>query len=96
MSRDEKRFKLITAVYLVLRKGDRVLLSQRANTGYQDGMYGLVSGHLDGDELSTEAMVREAKEEIEIEINSSDLKFVHIAHRLNRNQPGYEMFDLFF
>lgn len=37
MSKD--RFKLIPAVYLLLRQDNEVLLLRRANTGYQDGKY---------------------------------------------------------
>ena len=48
----KERFKLIPAVFLIFRRGDEVLLLRRANTGYQDGKYGLVAGHLDGDELA--------------------------------------------
>jgi 8-oxo-dGTP diphosphatase len=85
----KERFKLIPAVYLVLRRDNEVLLLRRANTGYQDGKFGLVAGHLDGDELGTTAMVREAKEE-------AKLRFVHVAHRLSRNQVGQERIDLFY
>lgn len=92
----KERFKLIPAVYLVLRKDNKVLLLRRANTGYQDGKYGLIAGHLDGDELGTAAMVREAKEEAGIDIDPNKLKFVHIAHRLSRNEVGQERVDLFY
>lgn len=92
----KERFKLIPAVYLVLRKEDKVLLLQRANTGYQDGKYGLIAGHADGDELMREAMAREAYEEAGITILANDLVFVHVSHRLTRNQPGQERIDLFF
>ena len=54
----KERFKLIPAVYLLLRRDEEVLLLRRANTGYQDGKYGLIAGHLDGDELGTVAMSR--------------------------------------
>jgi 8-oxo-dGTP diphosphatase len=81
----KERFKLIPAVYLLLRQDDEVLLLRRANTGYQDGKYSLIAGHLDGDELATEGMIREAKEEAGITIVKEDLKFVHLAHRLTRN-----------
>lgn len=56
------RFKLIPAVYLLLRSKGKILLLRRSNTGYQDGMYSLIAGHLDGDELGTEGLIREAKE----------------------------------
>jgi 8-oxo-dGTP pyrophosphatase MutT (NUDIX family) len=83
-------------VYLVLRKGNQILLLQRANTGYQDGMYGLVAGHVDGDELATVAMAREAKEEAGIDIDPTKLNFIHVAHRLSRGEVGQERVDLFY
>jgi 8-oxo-dGTP diphosphatase len=96
MTSKKDRFKLIPAVYLLFRRGQEVLLLRRANTGYQDGMYSLVSGHLDGDELATEAIIREAKEEAGVNVKSTDLTFVHIAHRLTRGEVGQERIDLFF
>jgi 8-oxo-dGTP pyrophosphatase MutT (NUDIX family) len=91
------RFKVIPAVYLLLRQDDDVLLLRRANTGYQDGTYSLIAGHLDGDELATEGIVREAKEEAGITVNPKDLKLVHVAHRLNRGDNGEEeRVDFFF
>lgn len=83
-------------MYVLLRDGDKVLLSRRANTGYQDGMYSVVAGHVEGDELATNAMVREAREEAGIKIEPSDLRLVHMAHRLGRGQIGEERIDLFF
>lgn len=96
MNNTNERFKLTPAVYLVLRRGDEILLLRRTNTGYQDGKYSTVAGHLDGGELATEAMAREAKEEAGITIDPAQLKLVHTAHRLSRGQVGQERIDLFF
>jgi 8-oxo-dGTP diphosphatase len=74
-------FKIIPAVYLVLRHDNQVLLLQRANTGYQDGMYSLPAGHLDGDETLQTAMAREAAEEIGLQIVPEHLNLVHVQHR---------------
>lgn len=90
------RFKLVPAVYLILRRDDEVLLLQRANTGYRDGRYSTIAGHLDGDELATVGIAREAKEEADIVVDPKDLKLVHTSHRLNRNQADQERLDLFF
>lgn len=92
----DERFKLIPAVYLILRKNDEILLLRRANTGYQDGKYSLIAGHLDGNELATVGMAREAKEEAGITIDPAKLRLVHTAHRLGRNQIGQERIDLFY
>jgi len=89
----KERFKVTPAVYLILRKDNNLLLSRRKNTGWHDGEYSLPSGHLEGNETLIQAMRREAKEEIGIEINPEDLKLVHITHR---KQPDQERLDFFF
>lgn len=92
----KERFKLIPAVFLVLRKDGKILLLQRANTGYQDGKYSVVAGHLEGDELATAVIAREAKEEAGITIDPKDLELIHVCHRLSRGEVGQERVDLFF
>ena len=70
------RFKTHAAVYLILKdNNENVLLSLRKNTGYKDGFWGLVSGHIEKGEPASLAMAREAKEEANIIINQSDLIF---------------------
>lgn len=86
------RFQLSSAVYLLLIKDGRILLSRRHNTGWMDGMYSLVSGHLDGGEPLTSAMCREAEEEAGIVISPADLSFVHAMHRAS----DVEYMDFFF
>lgn len=79
-------------VYLILRKENVVLLHLRKNTGYCDGYYGLVAGHVEDGESAISAMVREAYEEAGILIHPSDLKAVHTMHR----QTNRLNIDLFF
>lgn len=75
------RWKIIPAVYLILQQDDKVLLLRRFNTGWQDGNYSLIAGHLDGGEPVTVAMAREAREEAGITIYPGDLRVVHVMHR---------------
>jgi 8-oxo-dGTP pyrophosphatase MutT (NUDIX family) len=75
------RFKLVSAVHLLLIKDAQVLLLRRFNTGYEDGNYSVPAGHLDGNEPISSAMVREASEEAGISISTSDLRVVHVMHR---------------
>jgi len=46
----KEKFMVRAAVYLILVKDGRVLLSRRYKTGWMDGMYSLVAGHIDGNE----------------------------------------------
>jgi ADP-ribose pyrophosphatase YjhB (NUDIX family) len=88
----EKRFKLILSVYLFLIKDSKVLLLRRANTGYEDGKYGLPAGHADGNETARVATAREAKEEAGVDVKPEELKLAHCMHRLQED----ERVDFFF
>ncbi len=77
----EKRGVASVNVYLILKKGDKALLSLRQNTGYLDYHWGFLAGHVEPGESATQGMIREAKEEIGIEILPEDLKTVHVMHR---------------
>lgn len=90
-----ERFRIKIAVYLLAREGSKVLLSLRENTGWKDGWYSLVAGHVDGGESAEMALVREAKEEAGIDIDTKDLKHVFTMHRTADN-PLDEYIDLFF
>ena len=81
-----ERFKLPSAVHLFLIRDGQVLLLRRFNTGYEDGKYSVVAGHLNGDEEVKAAMIREAREEIGIEISPLDLQVVGVMHRKSNDE----------
>lgn len=77
----EERHKVFVACYLFLKKGNKVLLLRRRNTGYQDGNYTMVSGHIEEGETAITAMKREAMEEAGLDIGLNSLKVVHVQQR---------------
>lgn len=75
------RAQFPVAVHIFLLRGEEVLLLLRSNTGYEDGRYSVVAGHLDGGESVTEAAMREAREEVGIALAPADLEVVGVMHR---------------
>ncbi|MDR2107112.1 MAG: NUDIX domain-containing protein [Holosporaceae bacterium] len=69
-----------TGVYLLLKTDDEILLMLRQNTGYGDGSWGTVSGHVEEGEGIIDALLRETKEEIAVEICRDDLKLAHVMY----------------
>lgn len=88
------KFAFRAAVYLVLKDKSKILLSRRYNTGYWDGSYSMVAGHVDGGETITRAMVREACEESGVILEDEDLKVVHVMHRICPDNVEYIDFYL--
>jgi 8-oxo-dGTP diphosphatase len=88
----QERFKSVCSVYLILLKGEEILLLLRQNTGFADGQYGLVSGHLEGDETIREGMIREAREEAGIKLHRDDLNVACTMHRKSHNRENIDFF----
>ncbi|ADG75137.1 NUDIX hydrolase [Cellulomonas flavigena DSM 20109] len=95
------RSLLVAAAYVVLRRpgpdGDEVLLQRRAGTGYMDGRWAVVAGHVDPGESVHEAAVREASEEAGVRVDPVALRPVTALHRFERGGPAVEQrLDVFF
>ena len=75
------RFKVIPEVHLFLLDDDKVLLLRRRNTVYENGNYGVVAGGVEADEEVTTAAIREASEEVGIDVRPADIDVVGVMHR---------------
>ncbi|MCL2274540.1 MAG: NUDIX domain-containing protein [Defluviitaleaceae bacterium] len=70
-----------------------ILLHRRQNTGFQDGKWDIAgSGHVDKNETAQAALIRECKEEIDIDVKPGDIDFVHLSHRLSKDRVYYDIY----
>ncbi|WP_222709545.1 NUDIX domain-containing protein [Microbispora sp. CSR-4] len=76
------RYRPVVDVHLLLTDGEKVLLGRRQGTGYADGEWQIMpSGHLEEGESVVDAAVREAREELGIEVDGCEV--VHVMHHHN-------------
>ncbi|MDH4330921.1 MAG: NUDIX domain-containing protein [Candidatus Moranbacteria bacterium] len=92
----KERHKIVPASYLVLMKDDKIMLLRRFNTGYEDGNYSMIAGHVDSGENFTQCIIREAKEEADVDLNPCDLKVACVMNRNSHTKDDNERVDLFF
>lgn len=88
-------FHLPVAVMIVIRQENQVLLAKRSNTGFKDGYFALPGGKHDGNETLTQAVIREATEELGITCTPEDVKFRGLIHG-NLNNPKLELMYVIF
>lgn len=82
-------------INLIIKQDDKVLLFFR-NDGffnYDGGWWVLPAGHIEQHETAMSAAIREAKEELDIDIDPADIKCVHVISNLASRT---ESFDFFF
>ena len=78
---NEERNTLPITALLMMRKENKVLLMRRYNTGYEDGKYCFPGGHVEKAEEIKKAAIREAKEEIGVDIKEEKIKVIHVLNR---------------
>ncbi|GAA2808864.1 NUDIX domain-containing protein [Kribbella solani] len=88
---------MVPAAYVLVRRGNEVLLLLRANTGYMDGHWAMPAGHVEQGESAIAAAVRELREEVGLEVQPADLVPLTAMHRTGGNgEPIDERVDFFF
>jgi 8-oxo-dGTP diphosphatase len=90
------RFRVVPAAYVVMLRGDEVLLQLRQGTGYRDGHWACAAaGHVEAGESVVEAAGREAREEIGVDLEA--LEPLTAMQRTGGNgRPVDERVDFFF
>jgi 8-oxo-dGTP pyrophosphatase MutT (NUDIX family) len=71
----------ILDVHIIVTRGSDVLFLQRKNTGYRDGFFSLVGGHVEQDEAAPDAAARELAEETGLRIEPARFRLVHVLQK---------------
>ncbi|TNC26835.1 NUDIX domain-containing protein [Mumia zhuanghuii] len=91
---------LVPASYVLLLRGplgeEEILLHLRQNTGYRDGHWAMIAGHVDADESARTAAQREAYEEVGVSIPPDALEPLTTLHRWVQGGPALEQRVDFF
>jgi 8-oxo-dGTP diphosphatase len=82
---------LIPAVHLFLIQDNKILLSRRFQTGYEDGNYSVPAGHIEKGEKAIDAVIREAREEVGIILHPKDVDIVHVMQRYRSTPHAPEL-----
>ena len=75
------------ATILLMNEKSEVLLLHRKGTAFGDGLYSLPGGKIEDGETALEAAVREAKEEVGIDV--TDLDFIHVVDRRGADEEFF-------
>ena len=89
----DNRFTSVVCVDLLMKKNidneTYILLMKRKNTGSNDGEYELPGGHLEANEDLYEAMIREANEELCINLRKENLNILYLMHHYTGDRLNF-------
>lgn len=89
------REKFLCSIYIIIRnKNNEILLQRRANTKLWCGFLALPAGHVDKGENVYDALIREAREELNIDVSIDDICDTFVVNRRNNKLSPY--FDVYF
>lgn len=87
--------QFLSSVYLIIKNEfEEVLLQRRQGTKLWAGFLALPAGHIDKGENAYDAVVREGKEELGIEISIDNIVDVFVVNRRNKSLLPY--YDIYF
>lgn len=95
LDKKPEREKFLSSIYLIIKnENGEALLQRRQGTKLWPGYLALPAGHIDEGENAYEAAIREAREELGIEIATNDIVDTFVANRKNKSLPPY--YDVYF
>ena len=71
------------SVHVFFFRDDAVLMLRREGTGFGDGLYSVPAGHVTHRESIFAAAVREAREEVGLEVSTTELRFLGSMYRFS-------------
>lgn len=90
-----EREQFLSAVYLIIKnEQNEILFQRRQGTKLWPGFLALPAGHVDTGENVYDAVVREAKEELNITISIENIIDTFVVNRRNKSIPSY--YDVYF
>lgn len=90
-----EREKFLSSVYLIIKNNkNEILLQRRCGTKLWPGFLALPVGHIDKGENAYEAVIREAMEELGIEISIDNIIDTFVVNRRNKSLLPY--YDVYF
>lgn len=93
MKKDREKF--LSSIYLIIKNNEgKILLQRRQGSKLWRGFLALPAGHLDVGEDAYEAAIREAKEELDINITVDNISDVFVVNRKNKSLLPY--YDVYF
>lgn len=85
----------LSSISLIIKnENNEILLQKRNNTKLWPNRIALPAGHIDEGENAYEAAIREAKEELGIDISKEDIIDTFVVSRKNKNLSPY--YDIYF
>lgn len=77
-----ERVKFNASVSFLVEKDQQFLLFYRTDGHFNGGWWVLPAGHIEAGETAIQTVIREAKEELGIDVAVRDVVFGHIVHNL--------------
>jgi 8-oxo-dGTP pyrophosphatase MutT (NUDIX family) len=70
---EKENFRIIGAAHVIFERDGKICMLRRVNTGWMDGKYGFPAGHKETGESFLECAIREAKEEVGVDVQEKNL-----------------------